>query len=91
MSDVDEPVTPVPPVPKRNGYALFLLIGGLAAIVVGGLIGILSGHAPLLSLLVPSAVEIKPTAGPVVHAEVDGGFISVAGDHVSILAEHVTV
>lgn len=61
----------------------------ISARTVDGDLGILPGHAPLLSLLAPSAVEIKPTDGAVVTAEVDGGFISVAHDHVSILAEHV--
>ncbi len=52
-----------------------------------GDIGVLRGHAPLLSLLVDAAVEITTPEG-VVHAAVDGGFISVAADRVSILSEH---
>ncbi|UDY24733.1 F0F1 ATP synthase subunit epsilon [Nocardioides sp. Kera G14] len=63
----------------------------VSARTVDGDLGVLPGHAPLLSLLAPSAVEIHPTEGAVVSAEVDGGFISVAQDHVSILAEHVTL
>ncbi len=63
----------------------------ISARTVEGDLGILPGHAPLLSLLAPAAVEIKPTEGGVVRAEVDGGFISVAGDHVSILSEHVVL
>lgn len=51
-----------------------------------GDVGVLRGHAPLLSLLVDAAVEIT-TAEGVVHAAVDGGFLSVAGDRVSILSE----
>ncbi len=54
---------------------------------VEGDIGILRGHAPVLSLLAPSAVEITSDDGSV-HAAVDGGLISVAGDRVSILSEH---
>ena len=54
---------------------------------VDGDVGILRGHAPLLSLLTDAAVEIATPEG-VVHAAVDGGFLSVAGDRVSILSEH---
>jgi F-type H+-transporting ATPase subunit epsilon len=51
-----------------------------------GDLGVLRGHAPMLSLLVDAAVEITTPDG-VVHAAVDGGFISVASDRVSILSE----
>lgn len=54
---------------------------------VSGDLGILPGHAPLLSLLVPGVVEIKPLDGDAVRAAVDEGFLSVADDHVSILSE----
>jgi len=56
---------------------------------VDGDIGILRGHTPILSVLSPSVVEIIPTSGSRVVASVDGGFISVANDRVSILAEHI--
>ncbi len=59
----------------------------VVAKTVEGDIGILRGHAPVLSLLAESSVEITSDDG-VVHAAVDGGLISVAGDRVSILAEH---
>jgi F-type H+-transporting ATPase subunit epsilon len=48
---------------------------------------VLRGHAPLLSLLTEASVEIASPDG-IVHAAVDGGFISVADDRVSILTEH---
>ena len=35
-----------------------------------------------------AVVEINPEEGPVVVATVDGGFLSVANDRVSILSEH---
>jgi F-type H+-transporting ATPase subunit epsilon len=54
---------------------------------VAGDLGVLSGHAPLLSLLVPGVVEIKPPDGEVVRAAVAEGFLSVADNHVSILSE----
>lgn len=54
---------------------------------VEGDLGVLSGHAPLLSLLVPGVVEIKPPDGQVVRAAVAEGFLSVSDNHVSILSE----
>ena len=54
---------------------------------VEGDLGVLSGHAPLLSLLVPGVVEIRPPDGEVVRAAVAEGFLSVADNHVSILSE----
>lgn len=56
---------------------------------VEGDVGVLRGHAPMLSLLTDAVVEINPEEGPVVVATVDGGFLSVANDRVSILSEHV--
>jgi F-type H+-transporting ATPase subunit epsilon len=53
-----------------------------------GDVGVLRGHAPMLSLLTDAVVEINPDEGPVVVATVDGGFLSVADDRVSILSEH---
>jgi F-type H+-transporting ATPase subunit epsilon len=55
---------------------------------VEGEMGILRGHTPVLSLLADSVVEIDTGEGDVVVAAVDGGFISVAHDRVSILSEH---
>ncbi len=54
---------------------------------VDGDLGVLQGHAPMLALLTDAAIEINAPEG-VVHAAVDGGFISVADDRVSILTEH---
>jgi len=55
-----------------------------------GDIGVLRGHAPTLSLLSASVVEIQVAGtNQLVVAAVDGGFLSVAGDRVSILAERV--
>jgi len=54
---------------------------------VDGDLGVLVGHAPLLSLLVPGVVEITDAEGNVVRAAVDEGFLSVADDRVSILSE----
>ncbi|MEV7397036.1 F0F1 ATP synthase subunit epsilon [Aeromicrobium sp. NPDC092404] len=59
----------------------------VTARTVEGDLGVLSGHAPLLSLLVPGVVEIRPADGEVVRAAVAEGFLSVADNHVSILSE----
>jgi F-type H+-transporting ATPase subunit epsilon len=58
---------------------------------VEGDVGVLRGHAPLLSLLTDAVVEITGDEGDVVVAAVDGGFLSVAGDRVSILSEHAVL
>ena len=55
---------------------------------VEGDLGILRGHAPLLSLLTDAVVEISVADGGVLVAVVDGGFISVANDRVSILSDN---
>jgi F-type H+-transporting ATPase subunit epsilon len=53
-----------------------------------GEIGILPRHIPLLGELVPDCVvRIDTTDGAQVFAAVQGGFLSVTGERVSILAE----
>ncbi|MCX6400137.1 MAG: F0F1 ATP synthase subunit epsilon [Propionibacteriales bacterium] len=55
-----------------------------------GDIGVLRGHAPTLSLLSASVVEIQiADSDDLLVVAVDGGFLSVANDRVSILAERV--
>ncbi|MGQ0773448.1 MAG: F0F1 ATP synthase subunit epsilon [Pseudonocardiales bacterium] len=53
-----------------------------------GELGILPGHTPLLGELVEGGiVKITTTRGDTVTAAVFGGFLSVTGDKVSVLAE----
>lgn len=52
-----------------------------------GDLGALPGHAPVLSVLLPSVVEITTTEGEQVRAAVEDGFLSIADDRVSILSE----
>ncbi|WP_030482685.1 F0F1 ATP synthase subunit epsilon [Nocardioides aequoreus] len=52
-----------------------------------GDIGVLTGHAPLLGLLVEGVVDVQTTDGETWVAAVDSGFLSVANDRVSILSE----
>ena len=68
---------------------------GKASLVVAkttdGDVGIMPQHQPLLSLLKPSVITIKTLVdgadGEILHAALHGGFISVAGDRVSLLGE----
>lgn len=52
-----------------------------------GDIGVLPGHAPLLGVVVDGVVTIRQEHGDNVDAAVHGGFLSVADDEVTILAE----
>ncbi|MEO7130141.1 MAG: F0F1 ATP synthase subunit epsilon [Dermatophilaceae bacterium] len=54
-----------------------------------GDIGILPGHAPLLGVLGQGAVMIEGLDGARHEAVVDGGFLSVDSDVVTIVAENV--
>ncbi|MFC5178423.1 F0F1 ATP synthase subunit epsilon [Nocardioides taihuensis] len=56
-----------------------------------GDVGVLRNHAPLLSLLVDGVVEVSPVDGDRFAAAVDGGFVSVANNRVSILSEHAVL
>ncbi|HEU5037132.1 MAG TPA: F0F1 ATP synthase subunit epsilon [Nocardioides sp.] len=64
---------------------------GQATMVVAktaeGDIGVLRDHMPVLSLLVEGVVEITPVDGEKVFGAVDGGFLSVANNRVSILSQ----
>ena len=68
---------------------------GQASMVIArtteGDVGVLRNHAPLLSLLVPGVVEISAVDGDKQVAAVDGGFLSVANNRVSILSEHAVL
>ncbi|WP_432520910.1 F0F1 ATP synthase subunit epsilon [Kineococcus sp. SYSU DK006] len=58
---------------------------------VEGDIGILSGHEPILAVLVPGEVVIDGVGGDGITAHVGGGFFSVDHDKVTIVAETVEV
>ena len=59
----------------------------IVAKTVEGDIGVLPGHAPVLAVLANGVVRIDGTDGSQVRALVVGGFLSIADDRVSILAE----
>jgi F-type H+-transporting ATPase subunit epsilon len=53
-----------------------------------GDVGILPDHAPMLSLMVDGVVDVTTADGETWIAAVDAGFLSVAGNRISILSEH---
>lgn len=63
----------------------------VSAPAADGEIGILVGHAPVLAVLRGGEVRIEPLEGGTVRARVDGGFLSVDFDRVTIVADHVEV
>lgn len=69
-----------------------LVWSGEAAMVIArtteGDVGILPGHAPVLSLMVDGVVDVRTSEGETWVAAVDAGFLSVAHNRVSILSEH---
>ncbi len=53
-----------------------------------GELGVLPGHTPLLGELVEGGVvRVTPSEGDTITAAVFGGFLSVTGEKVSVLAE----
>lgn len=54
-----------------------------------GELGILANHAPLLGVLAEAPVTIRPVDGDAIVAAVHGGFLSVGGNEVQVLAETV--
>lgn len=70
-----------------------MLWKGTASIVTAqtteGEIGVLPGHEPMLGQLVENGVvTIRPTEGNKLVAAVQGGFLSVSKDKVTILADY---
>ena len=53
-----------------------------------GDVGILPNHAPMLSLMVDGIVDVTTSDGETWIAAVDAGFLSVANNRISVLAEH---
>lgn len=63
----------------------------LSATTVEGDLGILPGHAPLLGQLVDgTAVRISTENGDELSYRVEGGYLSVTDQGVSVLVERVT-
>ena len=68
-----------------------LVWSGEATMVIArtteGDVGILPGHAPLLSVIIEGVVDVQTADGETWVAAVDAGFMSVANNRVSILSE----
>ena len=69
-----------------------LVWSGEATMVIArtteGDLGILPGHAPVLSVIIEGVVDVQTEDGQTWVAAVDAGFLSVANNRVSILSEH---
>jgi F-type H+-transporting ATPase subunit epsilon len=69
-----------------------LVWSGEASMVIArtteGDVGILPGHAPMLSVIIEGVVDVQTPDGETWVAAVDAGFLSVAHNRVSILSEH---
>ena len=69
-----------------------LVWSGEASMVIArtteGDVGILPNHAPMLSLMVDGTVDVTTADKETWIAAVDAGFLSVANNRISILAEH---
>ncbi len=68
-----------------------LLWSGEATVVnartLAGDIGIMANHMPVLSVLEPGSVDVRTVEDGHWVAAIDGGFISVANNQVSILCD----
>ncbi len=53
-----------------------------------GYMGILAGHAPLLSALKPGVLRYSGGSGGQHALVIDGGFVEVFDNHVRVLADH---
>ena len=58
---------------------------------LAGEIGIMAHHTPLLSVLAPGKVDVRTADEGHWVAAIDGGFISVANNRVSILCERAEI
>ena len=67
-----------------SGQATFV-----SARTIEGDLGVLPGHSPLFGVLVDGSVSIKGVDGTTKEFNVQGGFLSVSNDRVSILTESV--
>jgi len=63
----------------------------VSAPAADGDIGILAGHTPILSVLRPGAVRVVPAGGGApLSWHVDGGFLSVDSDQVTVVVDAVS-
>ena len=77
------PSTRTPTQQVWSGQATFV-----SARTIEGDLGVLPGHSPLFGVLVDGAVSIKAVDGTTKEFKVQGGFLSVSNNRVSILTEN---
>jgi F-type H+-transporting ATPase subunit epsilon len=63
----------------------------VVARTVDGEMGVLPGHAPVLGVLGDGEVRISALDGGPVVASVDGGFLSVEHDRVTLVSDQATL
>lgn len=63
----------------------------VTARTVEGDLGILPGHSPLLAVLAPCDITIRPESGSEVVASCAGGFLSVEHDRVMIVSDSASM
>lgn len=63
----------------------------VVARTVDGEMGVLPGHAPVLAVLSGGEVRITPVEGVPVIASVDGGFLSVEHDRVTLVSDSAAI
>lgn len=63
----------------------------VSAFTTEGSIGILPGHTPVLAALAKGEVRVKAVDGSEITAQADDGFLSVAGDQVTVIAGEALV
>lgn len=59
----------------------------VAAPAADGDIGILAGHQPVLAVLRSGKIRIDAVDGANVEMDIDGGFLSVDADHVTVVVD----
>ena len=63
----------------------------VAAPTVSGPVGIFPKHEPILAIIGQGTVKIETAAGETTYAEVEGGFLSVDCDQITIVTDTATV
>ncbi|MGE4158407.1 MAG: ATP synthase F1 subunit epsilon [Planctomycetota bacterium] len=66
-------------------------VESLVAPAHDGYLGVLKGHAPLLTKLGAGVLEAKVPAGSDLKVTVSGGFLQVLSDKISVLAESAKI
>ncbi|AEI12960.1 MULTISPECIES: F0F1 ATP synthase subunit epsilon [Cellulomonas] len=62
----------------------------VSAPAADGEIGILAGHTPILSVLRAGEVRVRTSGGQVHAWHVDGGFLSVDSDRVTVVVDSLS-